>query len=66
MAAMTVIYAENSGKRFFETANGLLAIGLKGMKKTNLVGVFGGYNLPVVLRKKDYHYLFVRSCFVLE
>jgi hypothetical protein len=65
MAALTVVHAENSEKRFFETANGLLGLGPRGMRDTDLVGVFGGCNLPVILRKEEDHYLFVGSCFIL-
>jgi hypothetical protein len=65
MAAMTVIHAENSDKRFFETANGLLGLGPRGMRESDVVGIFGGCNLPVVLRRVDDHFLFVGSCFVL-
>ena len=65
IAAMVVLDIENLDKRFFETSDGLLGLGPRGMEETDFVAVLSGCNMPVVLRKVGSHYQFVGSCFVL-
>jgi hypothetical protein len=65
ITAMLVLSVENSDKRFFETSDGLLGLGPRGMEETDFVAVLSGFKMPVILREVDSHYQFVGSCFVL-
>jgi hypothetical protein len=65
IAALRVIPLENSDKRFFETSDGFLGLGPRGMQNNDFIGVLSSCSMPVVLRKAGSHYELVGYCFVL-
>lgn len=60
----TTIYS-NLKRRIFLTGKGYLGLGPPGMQTTDTVSMIFGCKYPVVLRRRDSHFLLVGVCFIL-